>query len=106
MTPEVVHDHYLLVPVCITKDYIFRLEQHVKGTFGHCEVLNWNKRVRNEIIETWDKIANTHGGPIYALHDFHDRKQEKFLKMIGFRRLNVLPGLKEIWIWSNNGKSN
>lgn len=100
LIPEVVHEHYLKVPVCQTEDYVIMLEQHISGTFAHCDMMNWNKTIRSRFLSHWGSVTATHGGPIYALHDFHDRKHEKFLKMCGFKRYKNLPSLKEIWIWS------
>jgi hypothetical protein len=101
--PEVVHEHYLKVPVCIRQEYIIMLEQHISGTFAHCDMFKWNKSSRASFLKDWNLVATTHGGPIYALHDFHDRKHNKWLFMCGFKRFKILPNLKEIWIWSNNG---
>lgn len=103
LTPEVVHEHYLKVPVCITDDYVIKFEQHISGTFVHCDVFQWNKTIKEKLQKSWDSVTANHGGPIYALHDFHDRKHQKFLQTFGFKRHKQLPGLKEIWIWSNNG---
>lgn len=103
LTPEVVHDHYLKVPVCKTEHYVIRFEEHLKGTFVHCDVFQWNKTIKENLQKSWDSVTSSHGGPIYALHDSHDRKHEKFLKLFGFKRLKHLPDFKEIWIWSNNG---
>jgi hypothetical protein len=103
LIPEVVHEHYLKVSVCITNDYVIRFEQHLQGTFVHCDVFNWNKSIKEKLQESWCSVANTHGGPIHALHDLHDQKHQKFLKLFGFKRLKHLPNFKEIWIWSKNG---
>lgn len=99
MTPEVVHEHFLKVPVANNANFTIYFEQHVKGTFIHCDVSKYNSTVKREIMQAWSSIKELHGGPIYALHDFTDRKHEKFLKMFGFRRHQVQPNLKEIWIW-------
>lgn len=103
LIPEVVHEHYLKVPVCRTEDYVIKFEEHIQGTFVHCDMFNWNKTVKSHFLEHWNTVAKAHGGPIYALHDFHDRKHQKFLGMCGFKRLKLLPDFKEIWIWSYNG---
>ena len=102
--PEFAYEHYFKVPVFQSKDFRVRFEEHQTGTFIHCDVYNWNKAVRNRILEVWDVLSTFHGGPIYALHDIHDRKHEKFLVMFGFDVLRPLPFDKEIWIWSKNGK--
>lgn len=103
LVPEIAYEHFLKVPVCITKDYTIKLEQHISGTFAHCDMLNWNKTVKCKFLAHWASVTANHGGPIYALHDLHDRKHQKFLEMCGFKRHKIMPALKEIWIWSNNG---
>ena len=102
IVPEVAHEHYLKVPVVRREEFEILLEQHVSGTFIHCNVKQYNSTVKQEIMNTWSALKWLHGGPIYALHDLSDRKHEKFLKMFGFRRHKVLPNLKEIWIWKDN----
>lgn len=101
--PEVAYEHFFKVPVCIREEYTIMLEQHVSGTFAHCDVFKWNKTIKSRFLADWNTVTATHGGPIYALHDFHDRKHKKWLEMCGFKRHRILPRLKEIWIWSNNG---
>lgn len=97
--PEVVHEHYLKVPVIKRRAFTVYFEEHIKGTFIHCDVNYYNASVRAEMIETWGLLRWLHGGPIYAQHDFSDRKHEKFLRMFGFRLHQCLPNLKQIWIW-------
>jgi hypothetical protein len=101
MIPEVVHEHYLKVPVIKREHFTVWFEEHVKGTFIHCEVTKYNASVRRELQETYGLLRWLHGGPIYALHDFSDRKHEKFLRLFGFRPHQCLPNLKQIWIWRN-----
>lgn len=101
--PEIAFEHYFKVPVCKTEDYVIKFEEHIKGTFVHCNVFKWNKTVKSRLSEDWKVIATKHGGPIYALHDVSDQKHEKFLKLFGFTKLIELPDLKEIWIWSKHG---
>jgi hypothetical protein len=102
MIPEIAHEHFLKVPVCRRKDFEILFEEHIKGTFVHCNVTTYNASVKRELLECWDIVSYLHGGPIYALHDFSDRKHEKFLKMFGFSYFKTLPNLQQIWIWRNN----
>lgn len=104
MIPELVYDHYLKVPVCITPDFIIRFEQHLHATFAHCDVFRWNKEVRQRLKESWHSVSSNHGGPIYAMHDVGDAKHEKFLKLFGFQPLDRKAD-KELWIWDNYGRS-
>jgi hypothetical protein len=99
MIPEVVHEHFLKVPVVQREDFEILLEQHVSGTFVHCNVKNYNATVKREIQRCWKILTELHGGPIYALHDLPDHKHRKFLCLFGFKRHQVLPNLKELWIW-------
>lgn len=100
---EIYDNHYLKVPVCKTKDYVIKFEEHIQGTFVHCDVFTWNKTVKENLLKSWDTVTSSHGGPIYALHDSHDRKHEKFLNLFGFVKHLILPDTREIWIWSNHG---
>jgi hypothetical protein len=99
IVPEVVHEHFLKVPVVQREDFEILLEQHVSGTFVHCNVKNYNATVKREIMACWSALTQLHGGPIYALHDLPDHKHRKFLCLFGFKRHQVLPNLKELWIW-------
>jgi hypothetical protein len=103
--PEIAYEHRFKVPVYRDNDILLRYEEHVQGTFIHCDVKQWNPQVKRKLSEVWGVLSSFHGGPVYALHDSFDRKHEKFLKLFGFRPLKVLPNDKEIWIWSNNGQS-
>lgn len=102
--PEFAYEHYFKVPVYQDNDFVLKYEEHEQGTFIHCDVFNWNKTVKSKLANVWGVLSNFHGGPIYALHDIHDRKHEKFLIMFGFSVLRPLPDNKEIWIWSKHGK--
>lgn len=102
--PDIAYEHRFKVPVYRDNDILLRYEEHLSGTFIHCDITNWSKSVKERLSDVWFVLSSFHGGPIYALHDIHDRKHEKFLKLFGFCRLKGLPDDKEIWIWSNNGK--
>lgn len=106
MVPEIAYEHFLKVPVVRRDEFEILLEQHVSGTFIHCNVKKYNSTVKREIMETWSAIKWLHAGPIYAMHDLTDHKHRKFLCMFGFERHRLLPNLKELWIWkgpNNNG---
>lgn len=100
MIPEIVHGHYLKVPVCKTAEYVVYFEEQLNGTVIHCDVFKWNKEVRIKILKTWEVIKGLHGGPIYAIHDPQDLKHEKFLKLFGFTKLKTVFDLNEIWVWN------
>lgn len=97
--PEIIEEHYLKVPVVSRENFEILLEQHVSGTFAHCNVKKYNPTVKRELQQCWSQLTALHGGPIYALHDLPDHKHRKFLCLFGFRRVKALPGLKELWIW-------
>jgi hypothetical protein len=99
--PEVIYGHFLKIPVCKRESFRILFEETTEGTFVHCDVTKYNASVKRELKNCWDAVARLHGGPIYALHDFTDRKHEKFLKLFGFRPHRCLPNLQQIWIWRN-----
>jgi hypothetical protein len=101
--PETAYEHHFKVPVYRDNEILLRYEEHIYGTFIHCDITSWSKTVRERLSTVWGVLSGFHGGPIYALHDIHDRKHEKFLNLFGFKRLQALPNSKEIWIWSKNG---
>jgi hypothetical protein len=101
--PELVYGHYLKVPVCKTDDYIFRFEEAIEGTFLHCDVIRWNKTVQQRLIQSWNSIADNHGGPIYVLNEHRDAKKAKFVRLLGFEWLCPHES-HEIWIWRKNGQ--
>lgn len=99
LVPEIAYEHFLKVPVCRRENFEILFEQHVSGTFVHCNVKKYNSTVKRELQDCWRQVTELHGGPIYALHDLPDHKHRKFLCLFGFRHLKSLPGLKELWIW-------
>jgi hypothetical protein len=101
--PETAYEHHFKVPVYRDSDILLRYEEHIYGTFIHCDVTKWSPQVKRKLLRVLDVLFSFHGGPVYALHDSNDRKHEKFLKLCGFRQLKSLPNDKEIWIWSNYG---
>ena len=104
ITPELVEEHFLKVPVVKRDHFTILFEEHIKGTFAHCIVTKYNASVKRELQDCWNVVSHLHGGPIYALHDLTDHKHRKFLSLFGFVRLRPLPNLKELWIWRpNNG---
>lgn len=100
---EIVNLHYLKVPVCKTDDYVIKFEEHIQGTFVHCDVRKWNKTIKENLLKSWETVSNSHGGPILALHKIDDRKHYKFLNLFGFKKYLDYNDLEEIWIWSKNG---
>lgn len=103
--PETAYEHRFKVPVYRDNDILLRYEEHLSGTFIHCDIKHWSKAVKERLCSVWGVLSSFHGGPVYALHDSNDRKHEKFLKMFGFKPFERLSETKELWIWSNNGQS-
>lgn len=101
---EIVNEHYLKVPVVQRMDYDIKLEEHLQGTFIHCDVRSWTPATAKALAADFKLLCELHGGPIHALHDFRDRKHEKFLKFYGFEILKPHDEFLEVWIWRNNGK--
>lgn len=100
-----VGEHYLKVPVIRRKDYEVLFEEHLQGTFIHCDVRSWTLATAKAMATDFKLLCELHGGPIHALHDCRDRKHEKFLKFYGFEPLRPHGDTQEIWIWRNNGQS-
>jgi hypothetical protein len=101
--PDIAFEHYLKVPVVRRKDYEILLEEHLEGTFIHCDVRNWTLSSAKAMGTDFELLCELHGGPIHALHDSRDRKHEKFLKFYGFEVLRPHEDHLEVWIWRNNG---
>lgn len=98
--PEVAYEHKFKVPVVRRKSYVISFEEHeTQGTFIHCDVFRWSKRVALALFKDFQRLSLLHGGPIHALHDSRDRKHEKFLKFYGFTKHEELGDHQEIWIW-------
>lgn len=75
------------VPVVKRKDYIIYLEYVAEVEFVHCDIFNWSKTVKLDLLNTWEILCKLHGDPIYAYHYIGDTKHEKFLKITGFKHL-------------------
>lgn len=103
--PEIAYEHRFKVPVYQDDDILLRYEEHLSGTFIHCDIKKWSKSVKERLCFVWAVLSVFHGGPVYALHDSTDRKHEKFLKLFEFRPYQRLSQDKELWIWSKNGQS-
>lgn len=79
-------EHQLKVPVVRRPEFTLWLEQATpRHTFIHCTIhVRWSPTVKRELGEAFADLLGLHGGPFFAVHDPHDTKHEKFLKMYGF----------------------
>lgn len=100
---DIVGEHRLKVPVVHRENFRIRLEEHLWGTFVHCDVYKWSPSVAKEIADAWKALTFLHGGPIYVYHDCSNHLLKKFILMFGFRHLKRHSETHDIWIWSNNG---
>lgn len=100
---DIVGEHHLKVPVVRKNEYAILLEEHLEGTFIHCEVHSWTPALARSLAADFKLLCELHGGPIHALHDSGDRKHKKFLKLYGFEWLKNHEENIEVWIWRNNG---
>jgi hypothetical protein len=73
------------IPVIQTADYVLSLERTSSMTFAHCDVFNWNRRVRKDLDLKFHYLKWMVGEPIYAIHTLNDNKQEKFFRLFGFK---------------------
>ena len=71
-------------PVIRKRDYTVYFELHGEYTFIHCDCHRWSKTVKQNLIKDFDVLCSLHGVAIFALHDVHDSKHLKFLKMHKF----------------------
>jgi len=53
-------------------------------TFVHCDISQWTKSIRKNLKDDFGSLCWMRGGkPLYCLRN--DDKQEKFIRMFGFR---------------------
>lgn len=71
-------------PVITTNDYIVYLEFAFKRTFIHCDCFKWNKKVKKQLTEDFNKLCSVRKEPIFAIHEINDKKHFKFITMMGF----------------------
>ncbi len=98
---DIAGEHRLKVPVIRRENFRIRLEEHMWGTFAHCDVYKWNPSTAKELLATWKTLTFLHGGPIYVYHDCSNHLRTKFIEMLGFRKLRNWSQTHDIWIWSN-----
>lgn len=101
--PEIAYEHYFKVPVCKRPEYTISFEEHINGTFAHCDVFRWNRTVRNSLLKDWNEVAEKHGGPLFVFKEQTNEKLSKFIALFGFIKLLDIPKDQEIWVWSKNG---
>jgi hypothetical protein len=77
------------VPVVVREDYRIYFQPLSGANFIHCDVFNWNKTVRKDLLETFDQLKKLYGQPIFAIHqEYQDNTHIKFLKMFGFKKID------------------
>lgn len=92
------------LPVVQTANFIIYLEKDLGKTFIHCDILNnWSKKVKRELLLSFDKLTKKYNKELYALHVPTDKKHEKFLKMFNFKYFVNIKGLDgnsyDVYIW-------
>ena len=56
----------------------------IRLTFVHCDVHKWTKRIAQQLKQDFAGLVRSRTGkPLYCLR--HDNKQEKFIRMFGFK---------------------
>ena len=77
------------VPVVVKEDYRIYFQPISGANFIHCDVFNWNKTVRNDLLKTFKILKELYGQPIFAIHqEYQDNTHRKFLKMFGFKKID------------------
>jgi hypothetical protein len=71
-------------PVIVKDNYIVYLEDYQGTSIIHCDCTGWNKQIKTKLVQDIDSLVQLHGKPLYALHDTHDTKHRKFLKIMKF----------------------
>jgi hypothetical protein len=98
------HENLMKIPVIKTEDFIIYLEDNEGIVFIHCDVLgNWNKKVKQNLLKSFDVLTKEWDRELYALHTPNDSKHEKFLKMFKFKYLTSIKGKDQsdydIYVW-------
>lgn len=100
---DIAGEHRLKVPVVRRENFRMRLEEHMWGTFFHCDVYKWTPSTAKELMAAWESLTFLHGGPIYVYHDCSNHLLAKFAKKLGFKLHMKWSQTHDILIWSNNG---
>ena len=59
-------------------------------TFVHCDLhTRWSKNIKHNLQDDFQSLLALRSIPLYCLR--HDNKQEKFIRMFGFRYLYEIP---------------
>jgi len=81
-----------------TKNFAIYFEVAQFGVLVHCDVYQWSKAVKVELLKHWEALTSLHTGPLYATEN--DEKHAKFLALFGFTRVgkvNTLFGCRPLW---------
>lgn len=59
-------------------------------TFVHCDLhTRWSRAIKNKLRDDFESLLALRHEPLYCLR--HDNKQEKFIRMFGFRYSYGIP---------------
>lgn len=94
-TPVVVKDDYTVWYEAVV---IESLELPVTKIFIHCEVYRWTPTVKKALKKDFRLLRSLTVMPIFAMHNYGDRKHFKFLDMFGFQYLADGPDNKIIYV--------
>lgn len=78
-------EHGVKVPMMIRDEYVIYIEKAYGVHWIHCDVKKWGKGVFKALLRDLNKVQLFIGETIFAL--FVDDKQEKFMRMFGFKFL-------------------
>lgn len=82
------------VPVCVRPEYSIFLQNIEGSTWAHCDVRKWSASIARRLTQDADTIFSLHGGPMFAMNEpVGCKKHQKFLRLMGFQFLKMLPGL-------------
>lgn len=94
-------------PVIVAKEYIVYLEFSFNMTFIHCDCFGWSKEIKQSLTADFEKLLQIHRLPIFAIHEIHDNKHLKFLKIMGFVYYNSFVGAdgqeRQLFVRNQNG---
>ena len=69
-------------------NYVVYFENDQGFTFVHCDCMKWNKTVKKQLKDDFDRLCKEHKQDVYAIHEIEDRKHKKFVKDRKSTRLN------------------
>ena len=74
-------------------NYVVYFENDQGFTFVHCDCMKWNKTVKKQLKDDFDRLCKEHKQDVYAIHEIEDRKHKKIVKSFGFEYLKDFVGL-------------